>query len=179
MDRTLSQRRLVKKVGGAFTVLRQDSVRFNTNQTYRLSVTVNGSAITVSIDGVTFYSGTDSSHAGGTVGFYTWRNSSATFDNVIVRGIVPTASTLELPIALDEPAPLFAQFVPGAWSRLAQNTAQTQIHNLSEDIVMDNWPYAGLPFPPLRSGGGPGWGSLLSANASIGAGADSMTRSLQ
>ncbi len=138
-------------MGGTFTVLCQDSVRFNTNQTYRLSVTVNGSALTVSIDGVTFYSGTDSSHASGTVGFYTWRNSGATFDNVIVRGIVPTASNWEPNHALHEPTHLLAE--TGS-SGLASMRARST-----------------LLFPPLRSGeealrkppgevGGPGWGRL-------------------
>jgi hypothetical protein len=91
MDRTLSQRRLIKKVGGTFTVLREDTTKFTTNQTYRLTVNVNGSAISVFIDGVQFYSGTDASLASGSVAMYTWRNSGATFDNVVVRGFAPIA----------------------------------------------------------------------------------------
>jgi YD repeat-containing protein len=106
MDRTLSQRRLVKKVGGTYTVLREDSVRFNTSQTYRLSVSVNGSAITVLIDGVQFYSGTDTSLTSGSVAMYTWRNSGATFDNVVVFAIAQGASAFDVGNPLEGPTQL-------------------------------------------------------------------------
>jgi YD repeat-containing protein len=91
LDRTFSQRRLVKKVGGTYTVLAQDSVQFNTSQTYHISVAVNGNSLTVLIDGVQFYSGTDPSLSSGSVAMYTYRNSGATFDNIVVRGVAPIA----------------------------------------------------------------------------------------
>lgn len=109
MDRTLSQRRLVKKVGGTFTVLREDSVRFNTSQTYHLSVRVDGSAITVLIDGVQFYSGTDTSLTSGSVAMYTWRNSGASFDNIVVAATAPLASTLDVGNPLEGPTQLLVE----------------------------------------------------------------------
>lgn len=138
MDRQFSQRRLVKKVGGTYTVLRQDSVQFNTSQTYRVSVTVNGSAITVLIDGVQFYSGTDTSLSSGSVAMYTYRNSGATFDNVVVRGVAPTASTNEPRNSLEDSRPLFTR-TPDEFRR----------ERLS------------FLFPPLLSGGGLGQGQPI------------------
>lgn len=94
MDRTLSQRRLVKRVGGTFTVLKQDTVAYNLNQTYRLSISAHNGTITVMIDGQVFYTGTDTGVPRGSVAFYCWRNGGATFDNLIVRSLTSTASAL-------------------------------------------------------------------------------------
>ncbi|WP_129775621.1 outer membrane protein assembly factor BamB family protein [Peristeroidobacter soli] len=90
MDRTLSQRRLVKRVAGTFTVLKEDSVAFNLNQTYRLSISAYNGTITVMIDGQVFYTGTDTGVASGSVAFYCWRNGGATFDNIVVRSLSAT-----------------------------------------------------------------------------------------
>jgi hypothetical protein len=92
MDRMLSQRRLVKRVGGTFTVLKQDTVAYNLNQTYRVSISALNGTITVMIDGQVFYTGTDTSLVSGSVGFYCWRNGGASFDNLIVRSLTSTAS---------------------------------------------------------------------------------------
>ena len=116
MDRTLSQRRLVKKVNGSYTLLHQDTIRYSLNTTYRISVTVVGNSISVSLNGQPFYSGTDSSVSAGSVGFYCWRNSGATFDNVTV---VPAMSMAQLrrdvsfePILLAED---IARLEAGGW----------------------------------------------------------------
>jgi len=100
MDRTLSQRRLVKRVNGTFTVLKQDTVAYNLNQTYRLSISAHNGTITVMIDGQVFYTGTDTEVARGSVAFYCWRNGGASFDNLVVRSLTSTASA---------PAPAGAQ----------------------------------------------------------------------
>jgi hypothetical protein len=94
MDRTLSQRRLVKREQGTFTLLKQDTVAYNLNQAYRLSISAHNGTITVMIDGQVFYTGTDTGVARGSVAFYTWRNGGATFDNLVVRSLTATASAL-------------------------------------------------------------------------------------
>ncbi len=155
--------------------MRSAGLRLKRPVVSRPSVTVNGSALTVSIDGVTFYSGTDSSHASGTVGFYTWRNSGPTFDNVIVQGVMPMAGIAAPQLTLDERAARFAK---------SDTTIQLNDSTVRNgDAKSDS---SSAPFPLLRSGeeslrktpaevGGLGRRPLLSANA----GAGSMTRSLQ
>jgi hypothetical protein len=102
MDRTLSQRRLVKRVNGTFTVLKQDTVAYNLNQTYRVSISAHNGTITVLIDGQVFYIGTDTEVARGSVGFYCWRNGGASFDNLVVRSLTSTASAMAPDAPMDE-----------------------------------------------------------------------------
>lgn len=97
MDRTLSQRRLVKRVGGTFTVLKEDTVAYNLNQTYRVSISAFDGTLTVMIDGQVFYTGTDTGVNRGSVAFYCWRNGGATFDNIVVRSLTATPSMLMSP----------------------------------------------------------------------------------
>lgn len=104
MDRTLSQRRLVKRVNGTFTLLKQDTVAYNLNQTYRVSISAHNGTITVMIDGQVFYSGTDTDLAQGSVGFYTWGNGGATFDNLIVRSLTATPSALAPAVPMENEA---------------------------------------------------------------------------
>jgi hypothetical protein len=76
------------------------------NTTYQVAITANGNAITVLVNGVQFWSGTDSSHTTGSVAMYNWRNSNVTYDNVIVRGIAPTASLVPVMPKLGGPSTL-------------------------------------------------------------------------
>lgn len=94
MDRTLSQRRLVKRVGGTFTVLKEDTVPYTLNQTYRLSISAYNGTLTVAIDGQVFYTGTDTEVVRGSVAFYCWRNGGATFDNIVVRSLTATPTSM-------------------------------------------------------------------------------------
>jgi hypothetical protein len=102
MDRTLSQRRLVKRVGGTFTVLKEDAVQYALNQTYRISISAHNGTLTVMIDGQVFFTGTDTGVNRGSVAFYCWRNGGATFDNLIVRSLTATASALAPGEPLDD-----------------------------------------------------------------------------
>jgi hypothetical protein len=94
MDRTLSQRRLVKRVGGTFTVLKEDTVQYALNQTYRLSISVHNGTLTVMIDGQVFYTGTDTGVVRGSVAPYCWRNGGASFDNIVVRSLTSTSGLM-------------------------------------------------------------------------------------
>ena len=102
MDRTLSQRRLVKRVGGTFTVLKEDTVQYALNQTYRLSISVHNGTLTVMIDGQVFYTGTDTGVVRGSIAPYCWRNGGASFDNIVVRSLTSTSGLLAPEETLDD-----------------------------------------------------------------------------
>ena len=77
-------RRLVKNVGGVFTLLAEDAASYVVGQTYNVTVTADGDALDISIDGSPVLSATDSSLALGTIAPYCWRNVGSFFDNVAV-----------------------------------------------------------------------------------------------
>src|SRR5690606_34413601 len=188
MDRTLSQRRLVKKVNGSYTLLHQDTIRYSLNTTYRVSVTVVGNSISVSLNGQPFYSGTDSSVSAGSVGFYCWRNSGATFDNVTVVPAMSSARSVVPDVAAG--TILLADDIAGWWStkellldvptlkldgELSEmESASTSVSKVlvalassagesseSELLATTSASVASLLHsPPPWSGGGLGWGQL-------------------
>jgi len=88
MDSELAQRRLTKVRNGTWTTLWSDATAYQLNRTYVLEVIANGSTITVKLDGVQLWSGTDSNAlTTGTVAMYSWRNTDARFDNILVRNL--------------------------------------------------------------------------------------------
>jgi hypothetical protein len=88
-------RTLVKCQGGSFTQLATAGGGANVGQTYRVKVTVKGSAIEVFVGGTRVFSVTDSALANGTVALYCSNNAGSTFDNVVVTGkMVPTIKSV-------------------------------------------------------------------------------------
>jgi YD repeat-containing protein len=88
MDSELPQRRLTKVRNGTWTTLWSDATAYQLNRTYVLEVIANGATITVKLDGAQLWSGTDSNAlTTGTVAMYSWRNTGAQFDNVLVRNL--------------------------------------------------------------------------------------------
>jgi hypothetical protein len=88
MDSELAQRRLTKVRNGTWTTLWSDGTAYELNRTYVLEVIANGSTITVKLDGAQLWSGTDSNAlTTGTVAMYSWRNTDARFDNILVRNL--------------------------------------------------------------------------------------------
>ena len=83
-DKQRNERRLDKRVGGAFTTLFSEAVPFVQGQTYAVEVSVDGTLLEVSVDGGLVVSLTDSSHVAGTAAMYVWANDGASFDNVSV-----------------------------------------------------------------------------------------------
>jgi len=77
-------RRIVKNVAGVFTLLAEDTVAYTVGQTYALEIVVQGSSITVSIDGTEILSATDTSLSSGTIGLYSFAHGGSYFDNVVV-----------------------------------------------------------------------------------------------
>jgi YD repeat-containing protein len=99
MDSELSNRRITKLRNGTWTQLWQDSTAFQVNRNYILEIIANGSTITVKLDGVQLWSGTDSSNplTSGTIAMYAWRNTGAEFDDVLVRDLSVPFSTIDEP----------------------------------------------------------------------------------
>jgi hypothetical protein len=86
-DKQLNQRRLVKKVGGVFSLLAADNVPYVMGQNYQLEIVVQGSQLEVWIDGTRVFQITDASMGQGSIAFYTWQNNAAYFDDVQVNAI--------------------------------------------------------------------------------------------
>ncbi|GIK85219.1 MAG: hypothetical protein BroJett026_07000 [Betaproteobacteria bacterium] len=84
-DKQRAYRRLVKNVGGTFTLLASDSVPYQQNRNYDVEVVVQGSTIEVWIDGARIFRVTDGAHPRGSIAFYTWAQSGAYFDNLVVQ----------------------------------------------------------------------------------------------
>ncbi len=97
MDSERAQRRLTKVRNGTWTTLWSDSTAYQLNRTYVLEIIANGSTLTVKLDGVQLWSGTDTNTlTTGTVAMYSWQNTGAQFDNVLVRNLsVPFSSINE------------------------------------------------------------------------------------
>lgn len=75
---------LRKKVGGTFTNLANANVTINANTWYTLSVSVNGSNLSVAFNGAPLLSATDTSHTAGGMALSVWK-SDVLFDNVLVQ----------------------------------------------------------------------------------------------
>ena len=94
MDSERAIRRLTKVRNGTWTSLWSDTTAYQLNRTYVLEIIANGSNITVKLDGVQLWSGNDTNTlTTGTVAMYSWMNTGAQFDNVLVRNLsVPFSS---------------------------------------------------------------------------------------
>jgi hypothetical protein len=86
-DSQLKQRRLVKKLGGVYTLLAADNVPYVIGQSYQAEVVAQGGQLEVWIDGVRIFQVTDAAHNRGSVAFYTWQNNAAFFDNLVVEDL--------------------------------------------------------------------------------------------
>lgn len=86
-DKQLNQRRLVKKVGGVYTLLAADNVPYVIGQTYDVLIIAQGSQLEVWVDGERIFQVTDSSLGSGSIAFYSWQNNAAFFDDILVNAI--------------------------------------------------------------------------------------------
>ena len=97
-DKERRFRRLVKCVGGRFTLLAEDSVTYTPGRTYQLDISAVGSRLEVRVDGSLFTSVSDSSHAMGTVGLYTWALVGGRFDDVSVDRAAGSGGQNQAPV---------------------------------------------------------------------------------
>ena len=89
MDNQRTFRKLIKKVNGTVTLLASDlTTGYTQNQDYELSVEVGNGEITVSLDGSPLFGGavSDSDLSEGTVALYSWGDTGAFYDDVVVTG---------------------------------------------------------------------------------------------
>ena len=89
-DQQRNYQRLVKNVGGVFTLLAENSTPYVTGTQYQLEVVVDGSSIQVLIDGVLVLAATDGDLTSGSIALYTWGNQNSTFDDVLVEPVADT-----------------------------------------------------------------------------------------
>lgn len=106
MDEQLGYRRLVKKVGGAFSLLWESSQGYDTQREHLLTIDCVGDRLTGYLNGVQLFALQDDDLAEGRIGLYSWRNNGARFTEVRV------ASPLWVPLYTfesEEPLPAGAR----------------------------------------------------------------------
>jgi hypothetical protein len=84
MDSERSYRRLIKKVAGVVSTLWQDSVAYTVGQSYDLSIRAAGSELRAHLDGTSLFTVHDSGLREGRIAFYSWSNTGAHFERVLV-----------------------------------------------------------------------------------------------
>lgn len=84
MDSQRAYRRLVKNVGGVFTLLWEDRFAYEVGRRYEVSLAMVGSTIRGYLDGVPMFVVEDGDLATGRIGLYTWANQDARFSHIRV-----------------------------------------------------------------------------------------------
>ncbi len=86
-DKERNQRWLLKRAGGVYTLLAADNVPYVLGQDYLVEIVAQDTLLQVWIDGERVFEVDDASLAIGTVGFYSWQNTGAFFDDIQVNAI--------------------------------------------------------------------------------------------
>lgn len=84
MDRERKYRRLVRALGGAYTVLAQDDFVYHPNSDYLITIEAVGSRLRVYQDGALVFDVDDAALSSGRVGLYCWANEGVRFSDVRV-----------------------------------------------------------------------------------------------
>jgi hypothetical protein len=96
MDSERTNLRLTKlRSNGTWSTLWNQSTAYALDRTYVFEAIVSGTSITVKLDGAQLWSGTDATNpiSSGSIAMYSWQNTGAQFDNVLVRNLsVPLSS---------------------------------------------------------------------------------------
>ena len=89
MDSERGYRRLVKAENGVFSLLFEDAVSYNIGQWHDLRIVASGSKVLIYIDDVLWANLEDAALTAGQMALYSWGNTGASFDDVIVsEGVV-------------------------------------------------------------------------------------------
>jgi YVTN family beta-propeller protein len=83
MDSKAGYRQLVRKNGGAFTVLWRDAIAYDPSRTYELTLIATGDVLRGFIDGVPLFAVRDATRPAGLIALYVW-NGEAYFSDVRV-----------------------------------------------------------------------------------------------
>jgi hypothetical protein len=86
-DKERAYRRLVKRQGGAFTLLAEDAVPYVSGRVYQVAIVADGTTLEVWIDGARIFSVTDASFREGSMALYTWGNQGGYLDDVVVTDL--------------------------------------------------------------------------------------------
>ena len=86
-DRGSPGRKLWKREKGAYTLLAEDAVPYEVNQTYAVEIIAQGSTLKVNIDGNPVFSVTDPSFPAGTVALYASHNENSYFDDLLIEDL--------------------------------------------------------------------------------------------
>jgi hypothetical protein len=84
MSRDFGYRQLVKKVAGTLTVLWRDTVAYEANHTYELTIVAIGTSLRGYVDGVPLFAVQDADLAAGRIALYAWSNHDTSFSDVRV-----------------------------------------------------------------------------------------------
>ena len=117
MDSQRGYRRLVKNVGGTFSLLWEDDFAYEVGRTYEITIVANGSTLRGYLDGVLMFAVEDSDLAAGRIGLYCWGNDDSRFSNVQVY----PADRVFDDWLLDEP---FDVLIPGRWTFVDEGDQQ-------------------------------------------------------
>lgn len=85
MDSQRGRRWLVRRVGGVSTLLAADSVSYETWRWYDIEIRALGPGLEVRLDGEVILTASDSAHASGGAGLFTWADDIVSFDDLVVR----------------------------------------------------------------------------------------------
>lgn len=102
-DQERNSRRLIKKVNGQFTLLAEESVRYERGQDYAVDLFVYGSTLDIRVNGQPLFDHvvTDSDLTVGSVGLYSWFNKGTIFEGITVSELLmPTTNDIEQKQAL-------------------------------------------------------------------------------
>lgn len=102
-DSQRGYRRVVKNVGGLFTLLWEDAVAYEVGRSYELTIVAEGPLLRGSLDGIPMFVIDDFGLPAGQIGLYTWGNNFAEFSNVAVYPTAPLAhaTLLDDPLKLE------------------------------------------------------------------------------
>ena len=85
MNSQKNYRLIALKQGDTYKVLAINNTGYKPNQTYRVVIQLNGSRMTVLVDGIKDLEAEDATFPQGTVGLYTWGNSGMRFSEILFR----------------------------------------------------------------------------------------------
>jgi len=95
-------RRLMKVSGGTSVVIQQDSVPYESSDSYRLDIRAQGTTLEVLIDGKPIFSAQDTSFSSGTIALLSHGNVGSYFDDLVVTELPEPAEPLLLDESFDQ-----------------------------------------------------------------------------
>lgn len=84
MDQQRSYRRLIKMVNGTPALLAADAVAFEQGRWYTVEARMKGGVVEIWLDGQLLFRASDATHTAGKIALYSWCNTGAQFDDVVV-----------------------------------------------------------------------------------------------